>query len=91
MEQYNEINIQIAGRITSISVLGGLLEGWLAHSPMFINAAFIPVGLTAILFNHDLAMRDRMKYKANYKLFRGAYMFVGAVFIAISIITLINH
>lgn len=45
------------------------------------------MGLSAVFFHRDLAMRDFVKYKANYKLFRGAYVVVGIVFIVVSVLT----
>jgi hypothetical protein len=91
MDSYNKTNVNIAGWITWMGVTVGLVGGFVTHSQLFIDAACIPVGLTAIVFNHDLAMRDFVKYKANYKLFRGAYVVVGIVFIVVSVLTLVNH
>ena len=94
MDSYNEKNIKSVGWITWISVLVALLGGWLTHSQLFISVAFIPMGLSAIVFNRDLAIRDAGKwkqYKPNHKFFRGAYVFVGIAFIVISVITLVNR
>jgi len=91
MESYNKTNIKIVGWITWISVLGGLFGALFLHKNFFINAMFTPLGLTAIFFSRDLAMRDFVRGKANYKVFRVAYVFAGIVFIVFSVITLVNH
>jgi hypothetical protein len=88
MDSYNKRNIRVVGWITWISVLGGLFGAIFLHKPISITAALIPLGLTAILFSHDLAMRDFARGKANYKVFRVAYIVVGIVFVVGSIVSL---
>lgn len=88
MDSYNKKNIKIVGWITWISVLGGLFCSLFLHMSFFINAMFIPLGLTAIFFSHDLAMRDFVRGKANYKFFRVAYIVAGIIFVVGSIVSL---
>lgn len=90
MNSYNKTNITIIGWITWISVLGGLLGELFLHKSFFIYAMFIPLGLTAIFFSRDLAMRDFARGKANYKVFRLAYIVVGIVFVVGSIVSLVH-
>lgn len=89
MDSYNKNNITIVGWITWISVLGGLFGALFLHKTVFINAMFIPLGLTAIFFSRDLAMRDFVRGKANYKVFRIAYIAAGIVFVVGSIVSLV--
>jgi len=91
MDSYNKKNIKLVAWITWISVLGGLSGELVLHETMFMTAMFIPIGLTAIFFSHDLAMRDFARGRANYKLFRAAYVVVGIVFVVVSVIALVNH
>jgi len=91
MDSYNKKKVNIAGAITALCAVVALLGWWLSHDYIYVSAVYIPVGLTAIVFSHDLAMRDFVKHKANYKFFRGAYVFAGIVFIVISVVTLANH
>ncbi len=91
MDSYNKLNVSIAGVVTTISAVAAVLGWWLSHNYVFVDVVYIPVGLTAILFSHDLAMRDFVKHKANYALFRGAYVFAGIVFIMLSVIALVNR
>jgi hypothetical protein len=61
----------------------------------FFEVIFIPVGLTAIVFSHDLTMRDKTRYKQftqlAYKIHRGAFIFTGIVFIVLSIVKLAGY
>ena len=90
MDSYNKTNIKIVGWITWISVLVGLFGSLFLHMSFFINAMFIPLGLTAIFFSHDLAMRDFARGRANYKVFRVAYIVVGIVFVVGSVVSLVR-
>jgi len=91
MESYNTTKIKIAGWITTVSIAAALLAELLVHNESVMDIAFILTGLTAIVFSHDLAMRDFVKHKANYKMFRIGYLVVGIVFVAVSVAALINH
>jgi hypothetical protein len=93
MYPYNKRNINIAGAITWIAVLVYFLGLWLIQSLLPGYLAFIAVGASAVVFSHDLAMRDATgwkKYKPNYKLFRGAYIFAGIVFILLAIVLILH-
>jgi hypothetical protein len=93
MDSYNKSNINIAGGVTTVCVVVGMGLYFFTHNYMFFNAIFIPVGLTAIIFSHDLAMRDfsRVKLNPNYKLYRGAYIVTGIIFILLSLAKLTGH
>ena len=91
MDSYNKTNVKIAGVIAGLSVLFGLLGYQLIHKDFFMNITAIVMGLDLILFSHDLTMQRVVRYKLNYKFYRGMYIFVGIVFIVASIITLVNR
>jgi len=91
MDSYNKKNIKIAAIITELSVAAGFLGWWFTRNALFIDIVAIPVGIVAISFSRDLAMEGVVKYKLNYKFYRGMYVFIGIAFIAIGIYTLLSH
>jgi hypothetical protein len=90
MESYNRRALKIAGIIAAISIAFGLFGWWFTHQYLFINVLFIAMGMNSIYFSHDLAMERVVKYKLNYKFARGAYVFVGLVFVVANIIALLG-
>ena len=92
MDSYNKRNVRLAGNITTVCVIAGALGWWLTRNHVFMNIIAIPVGLTAIVFSHDLTMQGKARYSnLNYKVYRGAYIVTGLVFIVFGIIGLVNH
>ena len=91
MESYDKRALNIAGAIAVISILTGLVGWWLTHRYLFINISLVVMGVNSIYFSHDLAMQRVVKYQLNYKFARSAFVFVGLVFIVISILRLANE
>jgi hypothetical protein len=90
MNSYNKTALSIAGGISTVGALIGLFGWWLTHKYLFVNIGFIIIGLQSIYFSHDLAMERVVKFKLNYKFARGAYIFVGLVFILANIVWLMK-
>lgn len=87
MESYNKKNLRVAGVIGILSILLGFIGQWFTQKQAFMNIALAVIGATLIYFSHDLTMERVVKYKVNYKIGRGMYIFVGLAIIVASIIT----
>jgi hypothetical protein len=90
MNSFDKKALNIAGIVAAISIAFGLFGWWLTHEYLFINFAFIAMGINSIYFSNDLAMERVVKFKLNYKFARGAYVFVGLVFVATNTFWLIS-
>ena len=93
MEPYNRRNTTIAGVIVAASVLFGVIGYQQTHAYLFVNISFVIMGITSIVFSHELAMQQLVKYqeyKLNYTFGRSLYVLVGLVFIIGSLLTLVH-
>ena len=94
MDTYNKTHLTIAGAVAVISILIGILGWWFMNSTLLMTIAVMPLGATAIAFNHDLAMERIVNHHLDRKYYafaRGTYVLVGTGFIVAGIIILVGR
>jgi len=85
MESYNKKRLRISGVLAGLSFTVGLGGYLFTHNQLFWNFIFITMGINFIVFSHDLAMKEVVKHKFNYKVARGWFLLGGVLFILAAI------
>ena len=85
MDLYNKQKLRIGGIIAWLSFLVGVPGYLFTKNDLFLNLFSIIMGVNFVVFSHDLAMQQVVRYKFNYKFVRGVYLSGGVLFILAAI------
>ena len=85
METYSKKNLKISGIVAFLSVLFGLSGYFITADQIFFIFSAVILGINFIIFSHDLAMDQVIKYKFNYKFARVVYLFGGVLLLILAI------
>jgi len=76
--------------ISTAGVIFGFTGWWFTHIYLFINIAFIIIGLQSIYFSRDLAAESVARYDINPIFALGGYVVVGLVFVVANIVWMLK-
>ena len=79
MDLYSKTKLKVSAVIVWLSIAVGLIGLWTTGRYIFFEVGAIVIGTDFLVFSHDLAMDQVVKYKFNYWFVRIGYLLVGGL------------
>ena len=77
--EYSKTKLRLSGIIVWLSIGIGLIGYWITTYYIFFEVGVVVIGIDFLVFSHDLAMDQVVKFKFNYWFVRIGYLLVGVM------------